>query len=96
MTKQVAGFWWGQTLRRNMGQLEANGSSAEQRDAQELCAALATLGPTFVKLGQTLSTREDLIGKKYSRALQELQVSAPPFADSLAMEVRRILILQPL
>lgn len=42
--------------------------------------ALAELGPTFIKLGQILSTRPDLVGKKLADELRSLQDQAP--ADS--------------
>lgn len=55
--------------------------------SDELCRFLSSLGPTFVKLGQTLSTREDLVGRDIARALSDLQMAAPPFSDSLAYDV---------
>jgi ubiquinone biosynthesis protein len=39
--------------------------------------ALGELGPTFVKLGQVLSTRADLIGVRLAEELQKLQDSLP-------------------
>ncbi len=41
--------------------------------------ALEELGPTFVKLGQLLSTRPDLIPKDYYEELTKLQDTAPTF-----------------
>jgi hypothetical protein len=55
--------------------------------SKDLCELLSALGPTFVKLGQTLSTREDIIGKEMARTLSDLQMSAPPFSDNLAFDV---------
>lgn len=55
--------------------------------AGEICGFLSRAGPTFVKLGQTLSTREDLVGKDVARALADLQMAAPPFPDAIAMDL---------
>ena len=39
---------------------------------------LESLGPTFMKLGQVLSTRPDLVPPSYEAELSKLQDSAPP------------------
>ena len=39
--------------------------------------ALTELGPTFIKFGQLLSTRPDLIGAELARELEQLQSDAP-------------------
>ncbi|CAD7698247.1 unnamed protein product [Ostreobium quekettii] len=46
-----------------------------------------SLGPTFVKLGQTLATRPDLVGEDVSEELTKLQTSSPPFDDETAKRV---------
>lgn len=46
--------------------------------AEHLRLALAELGATFIKLGQVLSTRADLLPPEYQRELAKLQDSAPP------------------
>ncbi len=51
---------------------------------QRLRHAIEDLGPTFVKLGQILSTRPDLIPPDYLVELAKLQDSAPPFASAAA------------
>ena len=52
-----------------------------QRDPEAICNALQELGPTFIKLGQILSTRPDLVSTDYVQALRKLQdqVKADPF-----------------
>ena len=52
--------------------------------------ALEELGPTFVKLGQILSTRPDLIPQDYITELQKLQDKVPPFAyDQVEQIIKR-------
>jgi len=45
---------------------------------EDLRRLLQELGPTFIKLGQLLSTRPDLLRADYIRALEQLQDTAPP------------------
>jgi ubiquinone biosynthesis protein len=59
---------------------ESTDSAAEIReDAEKLAAELEGMGPTFVKLGQLLSTRADLLPAPYLSALARLQDSVLPF-----------------
>jgi len=55
----------------------------ESDQAKRLATDLETLGPTFVKLGQLLSTRADLLPPSYLEALSRLQddVDPVPLAD---------------
>lgn len=66
-----------------LGQLERN---APQR-ARELRRVLSSLGPSFVKVGQALSARPDLLPKPYLDALSELQDRLPSFPTPIAMTV---------
>ncbi|KAF7131931.1 hypothetical protein RHSIM_Rhsim09G0040800 [Rhododendron simsii] len=48
---------------------------------------MLNLGPTFIKVSQSLSTRPDIIGSEISKALSELHDQIPPFPRTLAMEI---------
>lgn len=54
------------------------------RPGQRLAAAFTTLGPTFIKLGQALSIRADIVGEEVAADLSELQDKLPPFPASQA------------
>ena len=49
----------------------------ERRRGERLAAALQALGPTFVKFGQALSTRADLLGEEVADDLADLQDHLP-------------------
>ena len=55
-----------------------------ERPGERLATALQTLGPTFVKLGQSLAVRGDLIGDDVADDLSALQDALPPFPTSEA------------
>ena len=59
----------------------ANGSRGER-----LRKALEELGPIFVKFGQLLSTRPDLVPEDISVELSSLQDNVPPFPSQLFMK----------
>jgi len=50
--------------------------------AEELAEDLEKLGPTFIKLGQLLSTRGDLLPEPYLEGLARLQDNVEPFAPA--------------
>ena len=54
--------------------------------------ALEDLGPIFVKFGQILSTRQDLLPPDIGEELSQLQDNVPPFAEDLAQ--RSCMLLQ--
>jgi len=55
--------------------------------AKELRELLTHLGPTFIKVGQALSTRPDLIRKDYLEELIKLQDQLPPFDNEIAFKL---------
>ena len=57
----------------------------EVRDAEQLVAELVRMGPTFVKLGQLMSTRSDMLPPAYVQALSRLRddVDAFPAEDAI-------------
>ena len=61
-----------------------SGRRVEGRPGQRLAAALNEAGPSFIKLGQGLSTRTDLLGEEMAADLAELQDRLPPFSGALA------------
>ena len=56
------------------------GSTAAVRPGERLAAALSELGPSFIKLGQILATRADLLGDEITGDLARLQDRLPPFS----------------
>ncbi len=56
-------------------------------DEEKLCASIQEMGTTFIKLGQFLSTRPDIIGEKLSLQLEKLQDRLPPFSKIEAKEI---------
>lgn len=60
--------------------------SNELSRAERLRLVLEELGPTFIKLGQLLSTRPDLIPPNYIEELVKLQDEVPPFSFKLVLE----------
>lgn len=59
---------------------------AQLAPAERMRLALEELGPTFIKLGQLLSTRPDVIPKSYVMEFSKLQDDVPPFSFA---EVRK-------
>ena len=52
--------------------------------------ALTALGPAYIKFGQILSTRPDVVGSELAMQLSVLQESLPPFSKNLAVsEIER-------
>jgi ubiquinone biosynthesis protein len=59
-------------------------TSVEGRPGERLAAALIELGPSFIKFGQALSTRSDLLGEEIAADLSALQDRLDPFPGEKA------------
>ena len=66
--------------------LEAGGLDDTER-GERLCMALNRLGPSYVKLGQFLATRPDIVGVDMARALSALKDDMPPFSTDEAKAI---------
>ncbi|MBD1887971.1 AarF/ABC1/UbiB kinase family protein [Coleofasciculus sp. FACHB-SPT9] len=71
-------LWW-DNIFRNTSPLH------KKRRAQWLVETLLDLGPTFIKIGQALSTRADLLPLEYVEALGQLQDRVPEFSAEQAV-----------
>ena len=54
---------------------------------ERLSSSLQSMGTTFIKLGQFLATRPDIIGDELSKELENLQDRLPPFSQDKAREI---------
>ncbi len=61
--------------------------NSSKRQGQRLAAALERLGPAYIKLGQVLSTRSDLIGDDIADDLSGLRDNLPPFPTKVARAI---------
>lgn len=60
---------------------------SHKRKGLRLAAALERLGPAYIKLGQVLSTRSDLIGDEIADDLSSLRDRLPPFPTAVARAI---------
>ena len=58
-----------------------------QNEGERLSSSLESMGTTFIKLGQFLATRPDIIGDDLSKKLENLQDRLPPFPLNDAKEI---------
>ena len=56
-------------------------------EGERLSNSLESMGTTFIKLGQFLATRPDIIGEELSKKLENLQDRLPPFSLIHAKEI---------
>jgi ubiquinone biosynthesis protein len=79
---RLYGFW-----ERIFSLGQKKGAAAPPDLESGLRAALEELGPAFIKLGQLLSTRADLLPRSYIEELSRLQDQVPPFSPAKAQEL---------
>ena len=74
-------LWW--------DRVTGGGDRAQKGQAIQLRKMLTTLGPAFIKIGQALSTRPDLVPPTYLEELTKLQDQLPPFPNEIAFQFIR-------
>lgn len=74
----VFSLWWGS----KRGIVAKN----DRRRAVQLRELLTQLGPAYIKIGQALSTRPDLVPTVYLEELAKLQDQLPPFPNEIAYQ----------
>jgi ubiquinone biosynthesis protein len=72
---------------KKLGFYRKRKSLAPGRSGERLALALTELGPSYIKLGQFLATRPDVIGVEIARDLAELQDRLPPFPRAQADQI---------
>lgn len=72
------GLWW--------DKFTNNSGKKEQQRAVQLRKTITKLGPAYIKVGQALSTRPDLLTAIYMEELARLQDQLPPFPNELAFQ----------
>ncbi|NBD33641.1 MAG: AarF/ABC1/UbiB kinase family protein [Cyanobacteria bacterium] len=74
-------------LRLKIDQWRGAEEKNKYRRAKELRELLTKLGPTYIKVGQALSTRPDLVRKDFLEELTKLQDQLPPFDSAIAFQI---------
>ncbi|MEM6251440.1 MAG: AarF/ABC1/UbiB kinase family protein [Cyanobacteria bacterium P01_D01_bin.156] len=64
-----------------------NQAQNESKRAVQLREVLTKLGPAYIKIGQALSTRPDLVPPAYMEELVKLQDQIPPFPNEIAFKL---------
>ncbi len=70
------GAWW--------DNLTGNSQTKEKKRARQLIKILTKLGPAYIKIGQALSTRPDVVPPSYLAELTTLQDKIPSFPNEVA------------
>jgi len=86
--------WYFKLLRRCFFWLRTH--HKDKKPAERLKLAMQELGPVYIKLGQMLSTRRDLLDDEWAYQLAMLQDRVPPFDSALAREAIETALGEPI
>ncbi len=79
-------FWLFLTFLIGLAWDNLTGTSRVKR-AEQLRSIITSLGPTYIKVGQALSTRPDLVPPDFLVELTKLQDQLPPFSNEIAFAI---------
>ena len=85
--EQIAQLPWAARLGLSIAKFGTR--KPEKGGEMAVVAALSSLGPSYIKLGQFLATRPDLVGPRRAFELKALQDRLPPFPTETAKEIVR-------
>lgn len=84
---RVAGYFLSFVLNLKWDEWQFQVERNKLRRAAQLRHILTVLGPTFIKVGQALSTRPDLVRQDFLSELVKLQDQLPPFPNEVALRI---------
>jgi len=81
-------LWFFQSFMKLLRRFFIGGDRSREKNQEKqavwLREKLIELGPTFIKIGQAMATRADLLPLPFVKALGELQDQVPPFPNEIA------------